>query len=116
MKRVLIVDDHGAFRSRIRALLEAEGLEIVGEAADARAGLAEALLRRPEVALVDIGLPDLDGFGLAAALRDRVPDAAVVLTSSRDSVDASRVAASGARGFLPKDELSAAGIQALVGD
>ena len=70
---VLIVDDHDAFRESASALLEAEGFAVVGEAADGGGAIAEAERLRPEVVLLDIQLPDLDGFAVAERLRT-VPD------------------------------------------
>lgn len=59
---VLIVDDHSSFRSSARLLLESEGFEVVGEAADAAAALAQVSPLAPELILLDVQLPDLDGF------------------------------------------------------
>ena len=67
-RTVLVVDDHAGFRARARLLLEAEGYEVVGEAADGETALAEARRLRPEVVLLDVQLPDLDGFDVAARL------------------------------------------------
>jgi DNA-binding NarL/FixJ family response regulator len=111
----LIVDDHPDFRRAARALLESEGLRVVGEAADGRSALDVAATLRPDVVLLDIGLPDLDGFEIAARLAgvDGAPD--IVLTSSRDaSTYGGRVSASPAAGFVRKDDLSAATIGELV--
>jgi DNA-binding NarL/FixJ family response regulator len=117
--RVLIVDDHPIFRSRIRSLLEADGFDVVAEAPDGVAALnaverTAGTDRDVEVAIVDIGLPGMDGFALADALSRRSAGPAVVLTSSREVVDAARVASSGALGFLPKDELGAGTIRSLL--
>jgi DNA-binding NarL/FixJ family response regulator len=118
MPTVLIVDDHPGFRSTARVLLEAEGWEVVGEAADGASALAQARALRPELVLLDVQLPDLDGFEVAARLRSdlngRAP--AVVLTSSRDRSDyGSCIEESGAAGFVPKGELSGAALSALLG-
>ena len=78
---VLIVDDHAAFRASARALLESDGFEVVGEAADG-ASVAEAVERlRPAIVLLDVQLPDLDGFDVAARLPPGGP--VVVMTSTR---------------------------------
>ena len=61
-KTVLVVDDHAGFRSRARLLLEADGYEVVGEAADGTSALAASRRLHPEVVLLDVQLPDLDGF------------------------------------------------------
>jgi DNA-binding NarL/FixJ family response regulator len=113
---VLIVDDHPSFRATARALLEAEGFDIVGEAADGAEALALAAQTRPEVVLLDVQLPDIDGFAVAAQLTANGNCPAVVLVSSRDGSDfGSLVEESGARGFVPKAELSGERLAALLG-
>lgn len=114
-ERILIVDDHATFRRSARLLLEAEGYRIIGEAEDGRSALSEAESLEPDVVLLDVFLPDLDGFEVAAQLTARGL-AVVVLTSSRDGRDfGSLVAESGARGFIPKVDLSGATLDALIG-
>jgi DNA-binding NarL/FixJ family response regulator len=111
---VLIVDDHAAFRRSARLLLEADGYEVIGEAEDGRSALFETGSLAPDVVLLDIFLPDLDGFEVASALSGR-SRAVVVLTSSRDACDfGALVSESGARGFIPKTELSGASLAAVV--
>ena len=84
----LIVDDHPSFRAMARALLEAEGFEVVGEAETGIAGLRAAGELRPDLVLLDVQLPDFDGFEVAARLTSANGDSpAVVLTSSRDASD-----------------------------
>lgn len=113
---LLIVDDHSGFRSLARRLLAAGGFEVVGEAADGYAALDAVRELRPDVVLLDIQLPDLDGFEVAARLGDGEATPAVVLTSSRDRADyGARVEQCGARGFIPKVELSGAAVRALTG-
>ena len=115
-RRILIVDDHAGFRTSARRILEAHGFEVVGEAEDGSSGVAMASDLRPEVVLLDLQLPDIDGFEVAAQLRDAGVAAAVVLTSSRDWSDVcSRQRAAGAVGFIPKDELSGSRLRDLVG-
>jgi DNA-binding NarL/FixJ family response regulator len=115
-RTVLIVDDHPGFRSAARALLEADGFDVVGEAADGESGLAAAERLRPGLVLLDIQLPDLDGFAVAERLASSQPAPAVVLVSSRDrSAYRRRLADSPARGFVAKSDLSGAAIAALVG-
>ena len=113
--RVLIVDDHPSFRASARKLLEAEGYEVVGEAADGGEALRAAEELHPDLVLLDIALPDVDGFVVAEQLAalDGRPD--VVLTSSRDSADYGKcIADSSARGFVPKAELSGAVLTTLL--
>jgi DNA-binding NarL/FixJ family response regulator len=113
---LLIVDDHAGFRSLARRLLGSGGFEVIGEAADGRAAVAAARRLRPDVVLLDIQLPDIDGFEVLARLRDRPAGPAVVLTSTRDRADyGQRVDASGASGFIPKAELSGAAVLAILG-
>jgi DNA-binding NarL/FixJ family response regulator len=113
---VLIVDDHPSFRATARALLEAEGYEVVGEAADGTSAVEAAHTLKPDVVLLDVQLPDIDGFQVARRLRESNGDGpSVVLTSSRDGSDfGPLVADSGARGFVPKAELSGAALAALL--
>jgi DNA-binding NarL/FixJ family response regulator len=112
---VLIVDDHPSFRSFARTLLTAEGYEVVGEAEDGETAIEAARRLHPEVMLLDVQLPDIDGFEVASRLTANGGAPAIVLTSSRDSADFGElVAASGARGFVPKAELSGAALAALL--
>lgn len=114
-RTVLVVDDHSGFRSRARMLLESEGYDVVGEAADGETALAEAGRLRPEVVLLDIQLPDIDGFEVAARLTENGGYPAVVLTSSRDWSDSAElIERSGARGFVPKERLSGAAVGELL--
>lgn len=112
---VLIVDDHDGFRSSARALLEAEGFAVVGEAGDGITALAAIDRLRPDVVLLDIQLPDVDGFVVAERLAAAPDPPRVVLISSRDArTYGGRLARAPARGFLPKRELSGASLAALV--
>lgn len=113
---LLIVDDHQGFRGFARDLLEAEGLEVVGEAADGASALAETERLDPDVVLLDVVLPGMDGFAVCDRLaqRDRHRPA-VVLTSSRDAASyGDRIERSSARGFVTKHALTAAAVRALV--
>ena len=113
--RVLIVDDHPSFRASARVLLEAEGFDVVGEAADGAQAITEAGRLRPEVVLLDVQLPDIDGFDVAARLTGADDAPTVILVSSRDGSDfGPLVTRSGARGFVPKAELSGDRVQELL--
>jgi DNA-binding NarL/FixJ family response regulator len=112
---LLIVDDHPGFRFFARALLEAQGYLVVGEAGDGASALAGVATHDPDVVLLDVALPDIDGFAVCEALTLR--DAGrpvVVLTSSRDASGfRQRLAASAARGFIAKSDLSGDALDAL---
>jgi DNA-binding NarL/FixJ family response regulator len=112
---VLIVDDNARFRARARRWLEADGYVVVAEAADGSSALEAARRHRPDVVLLDIGLPDVSGLDVAERLA-RGPDApAVVLTSTHDVADfGDRVARCGARGFVPKAALSGEALAAAL--
>ena len=113
---VLIVDDHAGFRRAARALLGAEGFEVVGEAGDAAEALRQVATLRPQLVLLDIQLPDIDGFALAERLHAAPDRPAVILVSSRDAGEyGGRVETAPSRGFIPKSRLSGAAIRALVG-
>jgi DNA-binding NarL/FixJ family response regulator len=112
---VLIVDDHDGFRSLARAMLEAGGFEVVGEAADGKGAVEAAARLRPRVVLLDVQLPDLDGFAVSRRLASVVDPPAVVLISTRDaSAYRKRLADTPACGFIAKGELSAVAVAALV--
>jgi CheY-like chemotaxis protein len=115
MVTVVLVDDDGRFRRAARRALTAEGLEFVAEAADGVAALAAVSAWAPDVVLVDIGLPEMDGLEVARRLREGGSGATVILMSSRDADYGRRVAAGIAAGFIPKNELSRTSIQAIVG-
>ncbi len=113
---LLIVDDHPEFRESATALLEAEGFAVIGEAADGDEAIAAVERLRPEVVLVDIQLPDLDGFAVAERLAAGLAPPRVVLISSRGAAAyGPRLEAAAARGFIPKRELSGSALAALVG-
>jgi len=113
---VLIVDDHASFRSSARLLLEAEGYEVVGEADSGAAGLSAASELHPDVILLDVHLPDVDGFDVAARLATGDAAPRVVMTSSRDASDfGPLIQRSGAKGFVPKNELSGEALSELLG-
>ena len=113
---VLIVDDHDDFRRSAAALLNAEGFDVVGDVADGAAA-AEAVERlQPDVVLLDVQLPDVDGFAVAERLAQSPDPPQVVLISSREAAAyGARVHNAHALGFLAKRELSGAALAALVG-
>lgn len=113
---VLIVDDHAGFRSMARALLESEGLEVVGEVENGEDVVRAVDALHPDVVLLDVHLPGIDGFAVAELLAACAGGPAVVLTSSRSAAHLARlVAASPAAGFIAKHDLSAAAIDAVLG-
>ena len=115
-RTVLIVDDHPSFRASARAMLESEGFDVVGEAADGTSALEAVEALAPDVVVLDVQLPDMSGFDVCAELERRngaTPE--VVLVSSRDVSDYGElVTASCACGFVPKGELSGDLVSALL--
>ena len=112
----MIVDDHDGFRTFARGMLEAAGFT-VAEAATGAEATEAARTVRPGLVLLDIGLPDFDGFEVARRLAALAEETApvVVLTSTRDARDyGGRIAASPAAGFLPKDQLSGAALRRFL--
>jgi DNA-binding NarL/FixJ family response regulator len=112
---VLIVDDHGSFRNAARKLLEHHGYRVVGEARDGEAALEAVRELQPDVVLLDVQMPGIDGFEVAARLTGSGDAPAIVLVSSRDGTDFGKlVAESGARGFISKHDLSGPALAALL--
>jgi DNA-binding NarL/FixJ family response regulator len=112
---LLLVDDNARFRERARLRLEADGFTVVAEAADGASALAAAELHRPDVVLLDIGLPDMSGLTVAERLTREAGGPTVVLTSTHDAADfGDALARSGARGFVPKDSFTTEAISALL--
>jgi DNA-binding NarL/FixJ family response regulator len=112
---VLIVDDHGGFRTQARALLVAAGYHVVGEAEDGAAALAQTRQLSPNVVLLDVQLPDTSGFEVARWLREEPDPPEIVLVSSREAADyGRRIDRSEARGFISKTELSARTLAAVL--
>jgi CheY-like chemotaxis protein len=113
---VLIVDDHRGFRGFARRMLEADGFTVVAEAGDGRSALAALKDQEPDVVLLDVMLPDIDGFAVAERLAELPTPPLVVLTSSREAADyGRRLEQSPAIGFIHKDDLSGTVLAALVG-
>jgi DNA-binding NarL/FixJ family response regulator len=115
-RRVIVVDDHPGFRRSAKALLAAEGFEVVGEADDGASALAAAAALAPEVVVLDVQLPDLDGFEVARRLLAAQPDIRIVLVSSRDrSQYGPLVEECGALGFVAKGDLSGDALEGILG-
>jgi two-component system, chemotaxis family, chemotaxis protein CheY len=111
---LVIVDDDAGFRRAARELLEAGGFRVVGEAADVLHAASVVAGTAPEAVLVDVQLPDGEGFTVAEQV-GAISDVPVVLVSGRDRRDyGARIAACGARGFLDKADLTATALQALI--
>lgn len=115
-ERVLVVDDHAGFRAAASRMLEADGWRVVGEAADGTSALSAAARLRPDLVLLDIGLPDIDGFSVADRLSEP-GGPSVVLISSRDrAAYGDRVERSAAIGFIAKGDLDGARLRRLLVD
>jgi DNA-binding NarL/FixJ family response regulator len=113
--RVLIVDDHAPFRSIARQVLTAAGFLIVGEAADGAEAIRAFGVLRPDLVLLDVQLPDIDGFTVATVLTSRHHPPTVVLVSSRSRTDyGSRIEVCRASGFIAKAELSGDAVRRLL--
>jgi DNA-binding NarL/FixJ family response regulator len=114
-RRLLLVDDHAGFRRATRQLLERHGFVVVAEADTGERAVEQAKAWHPDVVLLDVQLPDVDGFEVAERLSRLDVPVDVILTSSLDSSDLDAlVTRSPARGFVPKAELSASAIEALL--
>jgi DNA-binding NarL/FixJ family response regulator len=115
MKTCLVVDDHPSFRKTARVVLRLAGIEVVGEAEDGATAIESVEALRPDVVLLDVILPDIDGFEVAAVLTRNGNPPVIVLTSSHDPRDfGTLIEESGARGFISKAELSPGTLQALL--
>jgi len=102
--RVMIVEDHTLVRDAIRRTLSVPGMKVVAEAATAEEALATAIAARPEVVLVDIDLPGMNGVQLVRELAPRLPDSHIVmLTGSANRDDLVTAVRNGASGYLTKD-------------
>ena len=114
-RTILIVDDHPSFRAAARLLLETEGFDVVGFATDGESAVQEILRSTPEIVLLDVSLPDIDGFEVASRLRAAGAVTIIVFTSSRDQADfGSLISESGGSGFIAKAELTGEALRALV--
>jgi DNA-binding NarL/FixJ family response regulator len=112
---LLLVDDDASFRSTARALLATAGFEVLAEAATGSDALAAAEAVRPTLVLLDVQLPDIDGFEVTQRLRAQPGPPAVVLISTREAIDyGRRISDCGALGFITKSSLSAASLRAML--
>lgn len=114
-RTVVIVDDHADFRAQATELLQSAGYVVVGSCPDGRSGLDAIAALRPDVVLLDVQLPDIDGFGVMAQVDTLAVCPAVVLISTREAADyGGRVGRSGAAGFITKAELSAQSLAQVI--
>ena len=114
-RRVLVVDDHQGFREAARRLLDAPGYEVVGEAETGEEAVEAARWLRPDVVLLDVQLPGIDGFAVAELLAQAESPPVVVLVSNRPrSAYRRRLQGAPAAGFISKPELTLASVEALV--
>ncbi len=114
-RSIVIIDDNPGFRASARRVLEDEGCLVLAEAGDGESGVELVLEHSPDIAIVDIQLPGMDGFEVTRRIGASATAPAVVLTSSRDRSDfGSLVEQSPARGFVPKSRLSAGAVEALI--
>jgi len=101
---VLVVDDHTLFRKGLVNLLQDRGLKVVGEATDGRAGIEEALRLAPDVVLMDVNMPGCNGIEATRSIRERLPDARILmLTVSDEDDNLFNAVKAGARGYLLKN-------------
>ena len=113
--RVLLVDDDARFRASARRTLVADGIDVVAEVENGADVVGAVAEWRPDVVLLDIGLPDIDGLDVARQLAAEVGGPVVILISTRDVDYGRRVAAGLAAGYVPKDELSRGRILEVTG-
>ena len=117
LRSILIVDDDASVRGLVARILRSWGHAVIGEAGSIAEALTSAEVLRPDVVLVDIGLPDGDGFSLARRLRASTwPLRVVLFSSDADRANVAAAQRAGAVGFFPKDELSSAALQRLIED
>lgn len=114
---VLVVDDHDLFRSRVRIMLESAGFDVVGEADDAAHAIEQYHRLHPDLVLLDIQLPDRDGFSVAEELGHEPDAPTVVLISSHEAEDyGSKLENANIASFIFKPDLSRETLQALIAD
>ena len=111
---VLVVDDHDGYRGALRRMLEADGFDVVGEAADGESALDAIARLQPQVVVLDINLPGIDGFEVAARASGMAPSD-IVLISTRDAESyRARLERSGVLGFIDKAELDGRRLRRLL--
>lgn len=112
---VLIVDDHEGYRTFLARMLEGEALTVCGTAGDGESALAVVLAVEPDLVLLDVQLPGIDGFEVAERIAEYPRRPAVILTSTRDAEDfGSRITTAPVLGFVPKHEMSVGRLQSLM--
>jgi len=113
---VLIADDQRLFAEALEAILSTDGrIEVVARAADGRAALELAREHRPQVVLMDIAMPVMDGIEATGAIRGELPGTSViVLTGSEAPQDISRARAAGAAGYVTKDQIAGDLVRAIL--
>jgi DNA-binding NarL/FixJ family response regulator len=114
--RVLIADDQRLFAEALEAILSTDGrIKVVGRAADGGGAVDLAREHQPDVVLMDIAMPVLDGFAATAQIREDVPSARVIILSGSDATqDISRARAVGAAGYVTKDQIAGDLLQAIL--
>ncbi|MGZ8812229.1 MAG: response regulator [Thermoanaerobaculia bacterium] len=101
--RILIADDHALFRDGLRSLLVAQGHEVIGEAKNGREAIALAHEIKPDLVLMDISMPEVDGLTATRHLTSELPNVkVVVLTASESEASLFDAIKAGAHGYLPK--------------
>jgi len=114
MLRVLLADDHAILREAMRSLLEANGLSVVGQASDGREAVRLAGSLHPDVAVMDVGMPELNGLDATRALLRQSPHLKViVLTMHADDAYVFEALRAGARGFVLKTQAASDLLQAI---
>jgi DNA-binding NarL/FixJ family response regulator len=114
--RVLVADDHRLFAQALQAILATdERIEVAGHAADGAEAVRLALTLEPDVILMDIAMPVMDGFQATKQIRKQQPQACVLmLTGSNSRIDVDRARESGAAGYVTKDRIAAELIEAIL--
>jgi DNA-binding NarL/FixJ family response regulator len=113
---VLIADDHDLFAESVQAFLSTErGIAVVGRAANGEEATRLAVEARPDIVLMDISMPVMDGFAAAEQIRHELPDTCVLfLTGSNSPADVARARASGGSGYVTKDRIASELVDAIL--